>query len=190
MGTRNLTIVVVNGKYKVAQYGQWDGYPSGNGVICLEFARKLTNPDLRQKFEDALNRCSYITEQDITDINEQISNGTLKDWTLVYPELSRNTGAGILDLILNTDRDLKLQNKIEFAANSLFCEYAWLINLDDNTFEGYRGFNRDPLDKSERFCNMEGDGGYYPVKLAVKYPLENLPTKEEFLEEFEKSEEE
>lgn len=26
MGTRNLTVVYIDGKYKVAQYGQWDGY--------------------------------------------------------------------------------------------------------------------------------------------------------------------
>lgn len=26
MGTRNLTIVYSNGEYKVAQYGQWDGF--------------------------------------------------------------------------------------------------------------------------------------------------------------------
>ena len=28
MGTRNLTCVFKDGEYKVAQYGQWDGYPS------------------------------------------------------------------------------------------------------------------------------------------------------------------
>lgn len=27
MGTRHLTAVVIDGDYKVAQYGQWDGYP-------------------------------------------------------------------------------------------------------------------------------------------------------------------
>ena len=27
MGTRNLTVVYLDGQYKVAQYGQWDGYP-------------------------------------------------------------------------------------------------------------------------------------------------------------------
>lgn len=37
MGTRNLTCVVSNERYKVANYGQWDGYPSGLGISLLKF---------------------------------------------------------------------------------------------------------------------------------------------------------
>lgn len=37
MGTRHLIEVVVDGQIKVAQYGQWDGYPSGQGVDVLKF---------------------------------------------------------------------------------------------------------------------------------------------------------
>ena len=35
MGTRNLTIVYYDGDYRVAQYGQWDGYPEGAGIEVL-----------------------------------------------------------------------------------------------------------------------------------------------------------
>ena len=36
MGTRNLTKVInEQGEVVVAQYGQWDGYPSGQGVNAL-----------------------------------------------------------------------------------------------------------------------------------------------------------
>ena len=44
MGTRHMIAVVNNGKYRVAQYGQWDGYPSGQGVGVLGF---LTNGNHR-----------------------------------------------------------------------------------------------------------------------------------------------
>jgi len=37
MGTRNLTCVIKGGDFKVAQYGQWDGYPSGSGKDILEW---------------------------------------------------------------------------------------------------------------------------------------------------------
>lgn len=33
MGTRNPTAVVLDGEYKLAQYGQWDGFPSGQGLV-------------------------------------------------------------------------------------------------------------------------------------------------------------
>ena len=39
METRHLTLVYKNGAFKVAQYGQWDGYPSGQGLTALKFLR-------------------------------------------------------------------------------------------------------------------------------------------------------
>ena len=46
MGTRHLTCVVKDGDYKVAQYGQWDGYPSGQGIDILTFLREELNRDV------------------------------------------------------------------------------------------------------------------------------------------------
>lgn len=39
MGTRNLVAVQIDGQYKIAQYGQWGGYPEGKGVDALTFLR-------------------------------------------------------------------------------------------------------------------------------------------------------
>lgn len=52
MGTRNLTIVHSNGEYKVAQYGQQDGYPEGLGAQQLN----MTNTEMDTIKEDIINR--------------------------------------------------------------------------------------------------------------------------------------
>ena len=39
MGTRHIIKVVKNGKTWVSQYGQWDGYPTGQGCDVIEFIR-------------------------------------------------------------------------------------------------------------------------------------------------------
>ena len=39
MGTRNTMVVTFNGKKVVDQYGQWDGYPTGQGAHILSVLR-------------------------------------------------------------------------------------------------------------------------------------------------------
>lgn len=39
MGTRHIIKVRKNGKDWISQYGQWDGYPTGQGIEVMEFVR-------------------------------------------------------------------------------------------------------------------------------------------------------
>ena len=70
MGTRNLTCVYKNGEYRVAQYGQWDGYPEGQGVTILEFLHRVNI----NEFRNAIDKCTWITEDEINEINEALIN--------------------------------------------------------------------------------------------------------------------
>ena len=45
MGTRNTTRIYFNNELKVAQYGQWDGYPSGQGKDFMNFCASKYNMD-------------------------------------------------------------------------------------------------------------------------------------------------
>ena len=195
MGTRNLTAVYIDGEYKIAQYGQWDGYPEGQGKTTLYFARKLADENFRREFSEKVMACRWITEEEIDAINAKIKSGEIKDWTRQYPELWRDAGAEILQMVMDRG-GLALQNDIEFAADSLFCEWAWVIDLDKNTFEGFSGFNENPLAEDERFAFLiskeperTGRTHYCAIKLVKAYNLDDLPSDEQFLNDFKDDEE-
>ncbi|MBT4875451.1 MAG: hypothetical protein HON48_09620 [Desulfobacula sp.] len=198
MGTRNLTAVFMDGEYKVAQYGQWDGYPSGQGVDILNILKNakkdiLKNQLKKVRFIDPEKDKKFIDEYDAkapkyigdpeTRTQDQIH------WFESYA--SRDLGGKILSSIINsTDDEMVLKNSINFAGDSLFCEFAYVVDFDKNTFEIYQGFNKEKIDKSERFASFKCDGDEYKqVKFVHSFDLECLPDKKEFLEILEPEEE-
>lgn len=196
MGTRNLTIVKHNGEYKVAQYGQWDGYPSGQGVTVLEFVHKLNTINARMEFARKVDSVQVASAEYLSEIDRRVENGEIKDWRELYPELSRDTCAEILNMIMERPPGLKLQDDINFAADSLFCEWAYVIDLDEDVFEAYVGFNETPLDSNDRFYFLmdkrprDYQKEFYPIKLypGARWSLNNLPTQDEFLSTFDQEE--
>ncbi len=189
MGTRHLICVVKNGEYKVAQYGQWDGYPSGQGISVLNFLKTWN----REQFEANLEKVSWLSEEESRQRwtecgadpdKEMVSLDIAGVHSEKYPENSRDTGAEILSII--QDHPVKVVNSIDFANDSLWCEWAYVIDLDQNTFEVYTGFNHTPHE-GERFSNFNKSNSeeYHPIKLVKTYSLCNLPNDNEFLKDFE-----
>lgn len=193
MGTRNLTMVQLNGAYKVAQYGQWDGYPSGNGLVILKFLRKCNIDVFCKKVKHARlisdeEYAKYWQEIGI-DINKEqfVDIEKSEEFKALHPSLNRDMGADILEYIYNQpEKRVDLIGAINFAKNSLFCEWGYVVDLDKNTFEVYKGFNKTPLHKGDRFhFNGAAADGYYPIKLLKSYDLDNLPDDETFLKDTE-----
>lgn len=184
MGTRNLTCVFHNGDYRVAQYGQWDGYPSGQGATILNFLRDTFD---RELFLTKLADTYQPNEQQIDGMNARLK-AEKKDVSALYPSMTRDTGGEILSLIQTSAPGLPLRLQTDFAADSLFCEFAYVVDLDKGTFEVFRGFNQGgPLHETERFAflNEKAGRGYHPVKLLAEFKLDALPTLEEFLAQLE-----
>ena len=105
MGTRGLTVVKSKGKVKVAQYGQWDHYPSGQGKTIARF---IQNEMDLNKFKTRVDKLQFATPKqvDATWVDcgaapgaDFISFSIADDHAVIYPEFSRDTGAEILGLM-------------------------------------------------------------------------------------------
>ena len=195
MGTRHLIAVQYKNEYKIAQYGQWDGYLEGQGSCILKF---LTEDFNKEKFIEGLLKCEWISKEMMdarwaefgVDSNDSfVDYKVANKFTDKYPELSRDAGYKILDIVQNAKEKLYLQNDINFVYDGLYCEFAYVIDLDKNTFESYCGFQKYKLDKSERFYKESSreyksiSQEYYGSKLIKAYNLNDLPTEEKYLEE-------
>ena len=147
MGTRNLTMVIdKEGTTRVAQYCQYDGYPGGQGEIALVAISEM-NLDV---FNKKLQNCSFLTEEEAKVLDDNYEKSMEE-----MPWLDRDWGAKILngiykgelikthyrdpDILLKVNIE-KLIDSSEFAADSLFCEWAYVIDLQKVTFEVYKGF--------------------------------------------------
>jgi hypothetical protein len=186
-------MVIHNEQTKVAQYGQWDGYPDGQGKTALSFLLHME----RGKFIEQLGKAKWANEDEVNTY--LLSIGAKDGWLngdqsklyhAKYPFFSRDHGAAILAKIyMWEDSEILLEDTSAFAGNSLMCEWAYVIDLDKNTFEIYEGFNKSPLNQNERFFNSPIKDGYYPVKMVKSYSINELPSIEQFLKDLEPVEE-
>jgi hypothetical protein len=157
MGTRNLTVVKDKaGTNRIAQYGQWDGYPSYSGIQALEFLR---NKDWQALLQSKLDLVEFVGDEEVDTLYKQFESTDWenKDFLNAYPGLHRDTGIGILAVVANAIAPIKTVDNTEFANDSLFCEGIYEVDFSTNKFTS--NFN----------------------DIVAEYDLDNLPTDEEYL---------
>ena len=143
MGTRNLTKVIMNGDTVVAQYGQWDGYPAGQGITAFNFLKEKEN---RWALEMGLQRVYYPTQDEIQEFFKPFEDGSSpgmmtlesgKSFAEKYPSLTRDTCAEILSVIAESKDLLPISLGTDFENDYLFCEAMYEVNLDYGLFVSY-----------------------------------------------------
>jgi hypothetical protein len=139
MGTRNLTMVISNGKTKVAQYGQWDGYPSGQGETILTFFKKTNLKVFKEKIDTL---ATWVTEKQLTKFWKDAGHDGKSEWVSMdisdkfkqsHPQLNRDMAANVLEFIYNSDKPVLLKDDSDFMEDGTWCEWAYVIDLDKNT---------------------------------------------------------
>lgn len=192
MGTRNLVAVILDGEPRIAQYGQWDGYLSAQGfrVACFIHDNLLSIEGL-EKFKAAVRECRFITEEEYKAAwgpKESKNMAEYEQWKTQFAGLSRDTGANILNMVLN-DGVRQLLNSWNFGGESLHCEFAYVIDLDNQILEIYRGFQHERPPDGERFSHYDPKDHqkkYYGCKLVGKLPFSSI-RREDFVMENEEN---
>ncbi|KAI4717164.1 hypothetical protein E4T48_06644 [Aureobasidium sp. EXF-10727] len=194
MGTHNLTLVYYKGQYRIIQYGQWDGYPSGQGLKILSFLRDISNI---ARLQDALdsndNRIIVISDEERTAYFEDLERQQIEQKSFMplpaIPSLSRDTGAGILAIVANVTKaePVKIHLcEVDFLTDKVFMEWAWVVDLDSKLLEAYTYWERyKVLDEKSRFAELVGSEENLPG-LVKRFGFDGLPEVDaDFLGDFE-----
>lgn len=175
MGTRGAVGFRVNKEDKVT-YNHYDSYPSGLGQEVLEFIQSNTIESLKSAAENI-----QLIDMEVKPTKEQIkickpwtdlsvSNQSTDDWYCLTRLAQGNLNAYVNGLPYMNDG-------ASFLLDSLFCEYAYIINLDTKKLEFYSGFNKKERERKGRYASQKRDGrdsGYFGVVLIMQIPLTSI----------------
>jgi len=196
MGTRG-AFGVITGEVEKIGYNQFDSYSDGKGIDNLRWLRQAVADGRLDEIRQSAIDCKLVsnavkpTPADVkhlagaTDLS--VSKQSTDDWYC----LTRDTH-GFIEKMLDCGY---IEDHSTFPLDSLFCEWAYIVDFDTGVFEVYKGF-QDEAHTEGRFAGRvakpddwvpeyQGAKFYYPVRLVASYPLDALPSDEEFLGYFE-----
>jgi hypothetical protein len=171
MGTRGIYGLRKGGVDKLT-YNHYDSYPEGLGADIVRFCENHTLEQLHEIFDkiilvDEETKPTAEQIEEIKKYNRNLSGHTDDEWY----NLLRNTQG---DLSVYDSECRYMIDSREFIKDSLFCEYGYIINLDEEILEYWEGFQSRP-----QCYNRYGEtanGEYYPCKLRETFSLNNLPS--------------
>lgn len=183
MGTRGLLAFHESGVTKAA-YTHWDAYPGGLGADVLDFAREQDLTALRAAVKTLVlvepNTRPTPEQIEVLSVfgNGNVSSGEPTEWYVLLRETQGKPSA-----ILEAGYVL---NAFDFGYDSLFCEWAFVVDLDAGTLDAYRGFNQSGTADGLWASGVEeARNEYGPVTKAGSWPLTDLPTTESFVRQLE-----
>jgi hypothetical protein len=121
-----------DGESKVSQYGQWDGYASGQGLTILRFLKTVN----MESFRERVRALRFLRTDEFASTNKLLQESA--DVLREFPEFHRDTGGEILQLIMDREPGLVLNDN---GASGQ--EWNYTIDLDTNMLivHGWRQAN-------------------------------------------------
>lgn len=183
MGTRNVIKVINNlGETKVSQYGQWDGYPSGQGAKVLFYATHFL-----KEIESGLSNCRFIEGDELKSVFASFTNNegmmTMEqsnDMKQLFPTLLRDACADVLGYVAFSTANNPVLLRDEPQENvDGWCEGVYIIDFLNKKFVSKYGdrvvtFSLDALPDHttyiESWGSMDDSGASFDPMGNTDYP--------------------
>ena len=135
MGTRGAYGFRKDGKLKVT-YNHFDSYPDWLGASIAEFIKSTSYDEIVEIYDRLVmvDEMSKPTAEQIEACkgytNLHVGNANSEDWYCLLRE-----SQGDLSAYKGDDALIYMIDNASFLDDTLFCEYAYIIDLDDGTLE-------------------------------------------------------
>lgn len=169
MGTRGVWGLRKNG-HTIAVYHHFDSYPEGLGYGFTEFLKKNTNEKLSKMFDNIveIDPDSVPTEEQkqycaqMLWCNLDVSTRSTADWYCLLRETQKPEN---WQFAVDHGKMVYVDNYIDFIKDSLYCEYAYIYDVNSRALEFYDGFQKVPQESNPYGCELNEDG-YYPCRMV------------------------
>ncbi|OBT87968.1 hypothetical protein VE02_04553 [Pseudogymnoascus sp. 03VT05] len=194
MGTRHLICVFHRGRFVIAQYGQFDGYPEVQGHALTTF---LLVPGNILRLKAGLAHIYTPTasevaefEKSITRQNEEHHAAKLRGEASVMSRMKPScpsmwclTSAGVLEVVAGAEggKEVPIRQELGFIHDGLFCEWAYVVDLDAEVLEVFNGVEKEYEGSSQRFKGVEGPEEGLVPSLVKTFAFAELPEKKDDL---------
>lgn len=177
MATRGCYGFYKNGESKIT-YNHFDSYPSGLGKSIFKFIKSNSIEDLNFYFDNLI----LVEEKDFPNDYEKKTLDKL-DYLYQYKDEKLNwfqiLGSTLGDLDVLNEGLFFFINANDFIKESLFCEWGYIINLDTNELEIYKGFQKEP-NYNRYHIDTPSKSGYYNCKLIKSISLDDIYNSNNF----------
>jgi hypothetical protein len=186
MGTRGAYGFRINGQDKVT-YCHNDSYPNGLGNMIITFISKNSINKIGIAAESVIlvNEEDKASPEQLAEVKRILEDDGEQrgDW---YNALRKAQG----ELTPYIDGLVWMIDSNKFLNDSLFCEWAYIMNMDTGKLEIYKGFNLNKK-AAGRYADTKGykadendKEAYYGVVLVKEIRFSDLPKKDDEITEF------
>jgi hypothetical protein len=174
MGTRGAVGWKLDGKW-YSIYKQFDSYPDGLGAEVCDFVNNMKD------WTHLKNRLKEVRKAVLKfDGSCGWNSDDLDKW-------DRNKGLEYITDVYEGKSNFVFTTEWNFLRESLMCEYAYILDLDDDKLLYFEGYNKE-IDENSPFpqewwdnpipCNI---GKYYPVVFIDSYRLDRTVNYRDFI---------